>query len=346
VPIEGLLVAGAMMSALVLYGLMGGADFGGGVWDLFASGPRKIEQRRLVESALGPIWEANHVWLILVVVMLFSAFSPAFAALSIALHVPLTLLLVGIVFRGSAFTFRTYDTRGDRQQKRWGLLFSLASVLSPVLLGMIVGAIVSGDLRFDGDVYQGGFFAPWLRPFPIVVGLYALALFAYLAAVYLANEAATEPLRDDFCRRAEIAAVLVAVLALAAFWLSEEGAPVIRSGLTARRWTWPLHAGTGLAACFAFYGLVKRRTRLARLGAIAQVTLILLGWGASQFPYLIVPDVTLASAAASPRTLRLLVIALAAGSVLLFPSLYWLFRIFKGRRGLDLVAAGPTSRRG
>ncbi len=105
-------IGGVMMAALVLYALLGGADFGGGVWDLLASGPRKREQRALIERVIGPIWEANHVWLILVVVLLFTAFPPAFAAISIALHVPLTLFLVGVVFRGSAFSFRSYDSRG------------------------------------------------------------------------------------------------------------------------------------------------------------------------------------------------------------------------------------------
>src|SRR6186997_1792362 len=108
-----LALGGVMVVALVIYVLLGGADFGGGVWDLLASGPRKAEQRGLVESEIAPIWEANHVWLILVVVLLFSAFPPAFAAISIALHVPLTLLLLGIVFRGSAFTFRSYGPPGD-----------------------------------------------------------------------------------------------------------------------------------------------------------------------------------------------------------------------------------------
>src|SRR5262249_35457582 len=151
-------------------------------------GPRRDQQRALVEKALGPIWEANHVWLILVVVLLFAAFPPAFSAITIALHVPLTLFLVGVVFRGSAFTFRTYASRGDRVQQRWGLGFSLAGVVSPILLGMMVGAIASGRIRVDAGVVTSGFFAPWLNTFSLVVGLFALALFAFLAAIYLANE--------------------------------------------------------------------------------------------------------------------------------------------------------------
>ncbi|HLM45157.1 MAG TPA: cytochrome d ubiquinol oxidase subunit II, partial [Myxococcaceae bacterium] len=164
-------LGGVLVAAFVLYALFGGADFGGGVWDLLASGPRKAEQRALIAKALGPVWEVNHVWLIIGVVILFSAFPPAFAALSVALHVPLTLLLLGIVFRGTAFTFRTYDVRGDRVQRSWGLVFSVASVISPLLLGMCVGAVVSGRIRVEGRVVVSGFFGPWLTPFSVAVGV-------------------------------------------------------------------------------------------------------------------------------------------------------------------------------
>ncbi|MFT3767445.1 MAG: cytochrome d ubiquinol oxidase subunit II [Minicystis sp.] len=321
-----------MVTALVLYALMGGADFGGGVWDLLASGPRRSEQRALIERAIGPIWEANHVWLILVVVLLFATFPPAFSAISVALHVPLTLFLVGVVFRGSAFTFRAFDTRGDAQQKRWGLLFSLASVIAPVLLGMMVGALASGRIRVTDGVITSGFFASWLALFPLCVGLFALALFAFLAAVYLANEADTEALADDFRKRALASGVVVGALALATFLASFDGAPLVRAFLTHRQWAWPLHAATAAAALTAFAALWKRRYPLARAAAIAQAALVLLGWAAAQYPYLVVPDVTLMNAKANPETRRLVLGALAAGSLLLFPSLYVLFRIFKTKK--------------
>jgi cytochrome d ubiquinol oxidase subunit II len=325
------LLALVMVTALVLYALLGGADFGGGVWDLLAGGPRRAAQRALIEKAIGPIWETNHVWLILVVVLLFAAFPPAFAAISVALHVPLTLFLVGVVFRGSAFTFRAFDTRGDRQQKRWGLLFSLASVVAPLLLGTMVGALASGRVRVDHGVVTSGFFAPWLSLFPILVGLFALALFAFLAAVYLANEADTAELAGDFRARALTAGAAVGALALATFLASGSGAPLVRAGLADRPWAWPLHAATAAAALTAFGALWQRRYGLARVAAIAQAGLVLLGWAASQYPYLVVPDVTLASAASNPRTQELVLTALGAGAVVLLPSLWMLFRIFKGK---------------
>ena len=325
------LLGGVMIASLMLYALLAGADFGGGVWDLLASGPRRAEQRALIEKAIGPIWEANHVWLILVVVLLFGAFPSAFAAVSVALHVPLVIFLVGVVFRGSAFTFRAYDDRGDRAQERWGLLFSLASVGAPVLLGAMVGALASGRIRVVDGLVTGGFFAPWLAPFPILVGLFALGLFAFLAATYLAWEAHTPALADDFRLRAMAAGVVVGALALATFAASIEGAPVVASGLLHRPWTWPQHAATATAALTALGALYKRRFALARVAAAMQTALILLGWAASQYPYLMVPDLTLNNAAANPRTQHLVLVALAAGSVLLFPSLFVLYRVFKGK---------------
>ena len=332
-----LILGGVMVVALVLYVLFGGADFGGGVWDLLATGPRKRAQRALIEKAIGPIWEANHVWLILVVVLLFAGFPRAFAALATALHVPMTLFLIGVVFRGSAFTFRAYDSRADRQQKRWGMMFSIASVLSPILLGMIVGTVASGRIRVEGTTITSGFFKPWLALFPFSVGLYALALFAFLAAVYLANETDDRALQNDFRKRAILSGAAVGVLAAVCFTLSRTSATVIARGLTDHPITWPLHVLTGASALTAFYALHRRRFALARLAAAAQTTMILLGWTASQYPYLIVPDVSLEAAAGNPRTRLYLVIALAAGSLLLFPSLYVLFRIFKGKRAFDVM---------
>jgi len=327
------LLGAAILAALVLYALLGGADFGGGVWDLLASGPRRAEQRALVERALGPIWEANHVWLVLVVVVLFTGFPAAFAAISIELFVPLVLLLVGIVLRGAAFTFRTYDRPDDRVQARWGLVFSASSVLAPLALGVVVGALASGRLR----VAAGGAepFA-WLAPFPLSVGLFAAALFAYLAATYLAVEA-EGALRDDFRRRAAGAGLAVFGCALLAGALSWREAPAVFAGLTARGWSLPLHLGTGAAAVAAFAALFRGRVRAARAAAAIQVALIVLGWGASQHPYLVVPDLTLEAASAPRVTQVALLWALAGGGVLLFPALYALFRVFKGERPFAVV---------
>src|SRR5712691_10751243 len=154
-----------MIASLILYALLGGADYGGGVWDLFAFGRRAPEQRALIAKAIGPVWEANHVWLILVIVILFTAFPPAFAAISTALHIPLTLLLIGIVLRGATFTFRAHDVQRDNVQRRWSLVFSIASIITPLLLGIVLGAIASGTIRVENGVVVSGFLKSWVAPF-------------------------------------------------------------------------------------------------------------------------------------------------------------------------------------
>jgi cytochrome d ubiquinol oxidase subunit II len=327
-PLETI-IAGVMISALIIYALLGGADYGGGVWDLFAFGKRASAQRALIADAIGPVWEANHVWLILVIVVLFTAFPPAFAAISTALHIPLTLLLIGIVLRGTTFTFRAHDVKRDDVQRRWSLVFSIASIITPLLLGIVLGAIASGTIRVENGVVVSGFLKSWLAPFPFAVGFFALSLFAFLAAVYLTVEASQPELQEDFRMRALIAGFAVGILALAVFLLAGTAAPTVRAGISRTWWALALHLGTAAFAIGAFYALWTRKYRLARICAVAQVTLILLGWALTQFPYLVEPDMTISSAAAPRATLQLLILTLAAGVLVLFPSYYYLFRIFK-----------------
>ena len=322
-------VAAVMIVSLIFYALLGGADYGGGVWDLFAFGERAKRQRELIASAIGPVWEANHVWLILVIVILFTAFPPAFAAISTALHIPLTLLLIGIIMRGTAFTFRTYDVQRDDVQRRWSLVFSIASIVTPILLGITLGAIASGTIRVENGLVTTGFVRSWLAPFPFAVGLFALALFAFLAAVYLTLETKDKDLQEDFRIKALITGVLVGALALIVFLLAESGAPTVRAGISRSPWAVALHVSTGAFSVGAFYTLWVRKYRAARFFAGSQTTLILLGWAAAQFPYLIEPDITIYSAAAPQITMKLLLGALAAGAVLLFPSYLYLFKVFK-----------------
>jgi cytochrome d ubiquinol oxidase subunit II len=325
-------IAAIMMVSLTGYVLTGGADFGGGVWDLLASGPRRAEQRALIAHTLGPIWEANHVWLIIVVVLLFSCFPPAFAQLAITLHIPLALMLIGIVLRGSAFTFRTYDDRESRAQARWGRVFAMASAATPVLLGICIGAIAAGRLAPAPDAgFVDAFVAPWLTPFVVAVGVLTLALFVFLAAVYLTVEATDEMVREDFRVRALWSAAAVFVAASGVLLLATGGAPRVRAGLTTSGWALPLHLATGVAAVAAIWALWTRRYGVARVAAGAQVTFILWGWALAQYPFIVPPTLTIERAAAPPATLRLELWALAIGSVILFPSLYYLYRVF--RRG-------------
>ncbi len=318
-------LAGIILVALTAYAVLAGADFGGGIWDFLAGGPRKQQQRALIAHAIAPVWEANHVWLILAIVLLFTCFPAAFARLAIVLHIPLTLMLIGIVLRGSAFMSRSYGGGGGR-------VFAVASLMTPLLLGVSVGAIASGAV---GSARGGNFFAvylaPWLTPFAWVVGLFALACFGFLAAVYLTLEARERELQDDFRSRAILFAALVFTIAALGLMLSPQ-APLVERGLLATRWAAILHMGTAAAALTVFWALWRRRYRVARVAAVAQVSLILWGWGLSQFPYLVPPDLTIANAAAPRITLELALIAVVGGAIVLFPSLWYLLKVFKSRR--------------
>lgn len=320
------IAAGAMLLSLIAYSVLAGADFGGGVWDLLATGPRAEQQKQLADEAIAPVWEANHVWLILVVTLLFGCFPQAFAAASIALHIPLTLMLIGIVLRGSAFVFRRYGRRGP---KPWSHLFVISSALTPVFLGICLGAVTGTGIRLADGVPADGFLGSWLKSFPIAVGVFSLALFAFLAAVYLAVEAPEGPLREDFRRRALLSGVAVGVLALVAALLAGPATGEFRARLLGSPWSWPLQIATGAAALGAFASLWFHRYRLARLLAPAQVALIVLGWGLAQRPNLLGSDLTIRGSAAPDEALRPVLIALFAGSVVLLPSLWYLFRVFK-----------------
>ena len=331
-----ILLAGIMMVALNAYVLLAGADFGGGVWDFFARGPRRKEQRDLISHALAPIWEANHVWLILVIVVLFTCFPSAFSTIAILLHIPLTLMLIGIVLRGSAFIFRSYGSDQDAAQQRWGRVFAIASIVTPVLLGMCVGAVATGAVGATTFSAPGSFvdhfIMPWLTLFGFGVGLLALALFSFLAAVYLTVEAHGTALQEDFRTRALWAAGAVFVIAFGVLALSWNEAPMVRQMLMAGPWALPLHIVTGIAAVTAIAALWTRHFRVARVSAAAQVTFILWGWAAAQYPYILPPTLTIEAAAAPSRTLTLVLYALALGACVLLPSLYYLFRVFKMQR--------------
>jgi cytochrome d ubiquinol oxidase subunit II len=323
-------LAAILALSLNAYVLFAGADFGGGVWDLLAFGPRKNRQREVIAHAIGPIWEANHVWLILAIVLTFSCFPAVYARLGTVLHIPLTLMLVGIVLRGSAFTFRTYDSQHDAAQRRWGRIFSMASVITPVLLGISIGAVASGRV---GREMTGGFVQqfvqPWLTLFGLSVGLLTLTLFAFLAAVFLTLESSDRELGEDFRRRALVTGVALFFVSGLVLLLSPESAPLVRGGLMDSPWALPLHLLTAAAAITVLAALWFRRYRLARVAAGLQVSLIFWGWAMAQYPFLLPPTLTIRNTAASASTLRLTLIVLAAGGLILLPSLWYLFQVFK-----------------
>lgn len=330
----------AIIISMNFYILMGGADYGGGVWDLLARGPSKKAQQDTITSALGPIWEANHVWLILVIVIVFSAFPSVYSQLSTTLHIPLTVLLLGIVARGTSFTFRTYDNQDDRTQRKWGSMFAISSLVTPIILGIIVGAITEGHFITEGGSFYDHYIRTWTTPFCLAIGLLTLSLVSFLAAVYLSVYSKTKELKEIFRKRALVSQIVSASLALFVFYLSESYAPDLRVALLQSFWSNALFVITFLfASCCTFF-LVERRYELARFLAAGQVTFILWGWALAQYPYLIRPDFTLENSAGAPTTLNLLVTALGAGAFLLFPSFYFLVKVFHS----DKSSKNPESK--
>ncbi len=336
-------MAGVIVVALIAYAVTGGADFGGGVWDFLASGPRRAAQRKLVADAIAPIWEANHVWLIIVIVLLFSCFPRVYADLSIALNVPLSLMLAGIVLRGSAFIFRAYDSKRGPVQERWSRIFALASIITPLLLGASIGAIASGGVTQSLNLLDRGAsnmgelmmqigIRSWMNPLTLAVGLLTLAAFSWLAAVYLCVEAKDDALRDDFRTRALWSLAALAALMILTPTLARAQAERLFSELMGQWWSAPYVALTVIVALLAAWALWSRRFALARLAAPAVVALVLAGWALAQYPYLIPNRWTIDAAAAPPITLELVLGAVMLGSLVLFPSLFYLMKVFKGQR--------------
>lgn len=314
---------------LIAYAVLGGADFGGGVWNLLAWGVRAEEQRRAVAVAMGPVWEANHVWLIFLIVILFTAYPLAFAALSVALFWPFHLVLAGIVLRGAAFVFRAHGRAAAGTPLGWGAVFGAASVITPLLLGASLAAVSTGQIRVVDGIVQRGVESSWPGAFTLATGVLTLAVCAYLAAMYLTLETEGE-LREDFRVRALILWLVGGVISLGTLLLARSEAPRLWQELTSFPPVLAVLAGILVAPATAF-ALWRRRYGLARELAVGQVALLLIGWALAQRPYIIYPDVTLSGSAAPPATLGFVLWTLPFGLALLLPSLWFLFAVFKWR---------------
>jgi cytochrome d ubiquinol oxidase subunit II len=306
------------LAALVLYAVFGGADFGGGVWDLLASGPRRDAQRHAVTEAIGPVWESNHVWLIFAVVILFTCFPPAFADMATGLNAPLSFALVGIVMRGAAFVFRNYATDSPRLVNVWTVIFGIASLITPFWFGDAIGALATGRYA-------------WLSPFALSTGLFAVAVCAQIAAVFLVHETPAAPLREDFRRRgmyATLAVWIVGLLPTAIAFVFEHD---LFAGFLA-----PMPLGAVAAAIIlglaVMLALAGRFWRIARIVVGLEALAILVGWFAAQAPALVPGRYTYLQAASSDAMIVAFLIATLCGAVLLIPSMILLFAVFKGPR--------------
>ncbi|MGV9360123.1 cytochrome d ubiquinol oxidase subunit II [Amycolatopsis sp. NPDC003731] len=318
---------------LTLYVLLAGADFGAGFWDLFAGGPEKgREQRELLEHAIGPVWEANHVWLIFVLVTLWSAFPPVFAAVMSTLYIPLTLVALGIIIRGAAFAFRkASDT--PAQQRLFGTAFAVSSVLTPFFLGTVAGGIASG--RVPVAIAGGDLLTSWLNPTSVLGGVLAVGAAAYLAATYLcadARRAGNPRLAEVFRRRALVTGLALGVIAAAGIPVLATDAPRLFDGLTHRGL--PVVILSAVSGAVSLVLLLRRRYLAVRITAALAVGTLLWGWAVGQYPYLLEPDVTIAEGAATPAVLSATLAVLGAGALVLVPSLWWLFSLFQRPAGI------------
>jgi cytochrome d ubiquinol oxidase subunit II len=316
-------VAAAMFAGITLYALFAGADFGAGFWDLVAgSAQRGAPARELIEESIGPVWEANHVWLIFVLVTLWTGFPSAFAPIMSTLYVPLTLAAVGIILRGSAFAFRK-ASRTPSQRRLFGAAFASSSVITPYFLGTVVGGVASD--RVPAGTRTGNVITSWCNPTSVLGGVLAVIVCAFLAAVYLAADAARRDrpgLADAFRRRAFGTGIVVGVVAAAGVIVLHADAPDLFHGLTHRGA--PLIAVSALAGAAALILVARRRFDLARyVGALAVVA-VLWGWATGQYPWMLEHQLTIGAAAAPHATLVAGLVALGAGSLLLVPALGWL----------------------
>jgi cytochrome bd ubiquinol oxidase subunit II len=337
-------VLGVMFVGLIAYGLFGGADFGAGVWDLLAGGTRRgARQRDLIEHSIAPVWEANHVWLIFVLVVLWTAFPSAFAAVVTTLYIPLTLAAFGMIARGAAFAFRkSISTLGMR--RFLGASFALSSLVTPYFLGAVVGGVASG--RVPAGIAAGDVITSWTNPTSVLGGVLAVLVCAYLAAVFLCADAhreGAEDLADQFRARALGTAALTGLIGIAGLFVLRADAPLLFEGLTGR--ALPVVVLSVVAGVAAFVLLATRRYVPARLASALAVTAILVGWAVAQYPYLLLPELTIEEAAGGRATLVAMLVALVGGSLILVPALVYLYVLFqRSQPDMSSTPSGPPSR--
>ena len=320
------LVAVVLLLAVTAYAVLAGADFGAGFWDLVAGGTREGAQpRALINRAVGPVWEVNHVWLIFCLVVLWTAFPPAFGSIMTTLSIPLSLALLGIVLRGAGFAFR-HEAERLSGQRVFGGAFAISSVLTPFFFGTVIGGIASGRVPVGNAA--GDLVTSWLNPTSVVIGLLAVAAAAYLSAVFLVTDArrmADPDLEEYFRGRAILAAVVAGLIAAVGVLVLRADDSFLFQGLAQRGWPLLLlSAAAGLGALLIMRRSGRRATRV--LAALAVASMVW-GWGVAQYPYLLPQSLTISAGAGAPATLQWLVVVVVAALLLVLPSLVFVFRL-------------------
>lgn len=324
--------------SFILYTLLGGADFGAGIVETFAG--KKGE--KIVSRAMAPVWEANHVWLILAIVIIFTGFPQVYATISLSLHIPLMIVLMGIVLRGSAFTFRNHDTGHPTTHKYFTIFFKTASFITPLFLGITLGAFIWGKISLEpaGNFYQR-FIMPWFNIFCLSIGLFTSALFAFIAATFLVGETIQTPEQKKYTRLSKIFMGLTYLLGIIVFIIAELGNHSLLNDF--------LHSTPSLIAFGvvvllipAIFYLYSHPNIIYLRSVIAlQVTFIILGWFAMQYPVLIFEKngnhLSFINTQAPYATLYQLFIALIVGLVLIVPAFIFLFKIFKKSKNHPVI---------
>ncbi|MCA9054761.1 MAG: cytochrome d ubiquinol oxidase subunit II [Planctomycetaceae bacterium] len=323
-----------MLTALTLYALFGGADFGAGVWEFTTALQSTEKERRHIYNAIGPVWEANHVWLIFAVVILMNGFPLAFAALSRALWLPLLLALCGIVFRGAGYAFRTYSRGTNRELTVWEAVFAIASTATPLFLGGAAGAIASGQLAITAEGnFTADYLTGWLSPLSVYSGFYSVGMCAYLTAVYLAREAsvADETELTQLWRQRSLSTGLwMGLLSFGGLVMVHLEAPLLSQGFLTRGW--PLVLLSLACGVGSLVEIWRNRFGRATAAASGAVAAVILGWGVSQYPIIVPPVVTKSAARAPDVVLWAQLAVIAVGAVFLLPALAYLMWLFKSRR--------------
>ena len=317
-------VAVLLFVAITAYAIFGGADFGAGFWDLVAGGAERGERpREVIDHSIGPVWEANHVWLIFVFVVLWTGFPEAYASITLTLFVPLTLAALGIVLRGSSFAFRKTVFR-TRDRRNFGAAFALSSVLVPYCMGAIAGAIASGRVPAGGKA--GDPWTSWVNPTSVLGGVLAVVAVAYLAAVYLvwdARRLADDEMVEYFRRRAVGAAIVAGAVAVVGIFVLRADARYIFDELTTK--ALPLVLVSAVCGTASLILLARNADRGARLLAIGAVASVVVGWGVAQWPYMLPKSLKVSQAAAPTGTLSTLLVAAVLAAVIVLPGFILLY---------------------
>ena len=324
------LVAVLLFVGVIAYALFGGADFGCGFWDLTAGdADRGAHLRHQIDKSIGPVWEANHVWLIYILVFMWTAFPEPFAAIMTTLFVPWLLVGLGIVLRGGAFAFRKFSTSFG-EARMHGIMFATASVITPFFLGMIAGAIASGRVPADGN---GDLWSSWTGPTSWIGGALAVLTTTFLAGTFLAADArrgGNEALATEMGRKSLIAGAVTGAAAIGAAVTIELDAPTLASGLHGRGL--PLIIISALAGAASMWRLWHGDWARARIGAIIAVAAIVIGWGVGQYDWILVDEVTIAEGIGARSTQVGLVIVFALAAVTAVPALIWLYVLVNSDR--------------